>query len=93
MGKSSQEKIAFARTLIDSGISYREIQNLLQNRFGTGMSNTTLQNLQAEIENERKNRAELSQCEKELALYKKLYYELVEAIKKENEPIEMEIEN
>ena len=33
MGKSSQEKIAFAKTLIEGGISYREIQNLLQNRI------------------------------------------------------------
>ncbi|MHA1746725.1 MAG: hypothetical protein ACTSWW_12050, partial [Promethearchaeota archaeon] len=89
MGKSSQEKIAFAKTLIEGGISYREIQNLLQNRFGSGMSNTTLQNLQVQLENAKKNQAQLTQCEKELALYKKLYYELVEAIKSNNETIQI----
>ena len=48
MGKSSQEKIEYATQLLRADIPYREIQEYLKLRFGSGMSNTTLQNLQVE---------------------------------------------
>ena len=44
-----------------------------------------MQNLVNEIEEEESIQVKLEQCQKELALYKKLYFELLEAMKEKIE--------
>lgn len=80
MGKSSQEKIDYARQLLRAQIPYREIQEYLKLRFGAGMSNTTLQKLQDEEDEIKQLREELTQTRHQLTLYKRLYHELLEKI-------------
>ncbi|UYP43762.1 hypothetical protein NEF87_000047 [Candidatus Lokiarchaeum ossiferum] len=82
IGKSSEEKIGFARKLLKMGVSYRDIQANLKIKFGSGMSNTTLQNLLPEVQNEMQRDDRIQQLETELNLYKQMYFELLETIKK-----------
>ncbi|WP_457559038.1 hypothetical protein [Candidatus Harpocratesius sp.] len=81
MGKSTIEKLDYAKSLLRAGIPYRDIQIQLRIKFGSGVSNTTLQNLYQEMIDEMDLRSQLSECKRELALYKKLYFELVDAMK------------
>ncbi|WP_371806700.1 hypothetical protein [Candidatus Lokiarchaeum ossiferum] len=85
MGRSSYEKIEYARKLIRLELPYREIQKDLRNRFGSGMSNTTLQNLAQENEEIQMLRAKNKELEKENKFYKKIYFELLETLKKQTE--------
>ena len=59
------------------GISYRQIQFNLKIKYGTGMSNSTLQNLydEAMLEMERDDR--IKQLENELAMFKRMYFEVL----------------
>ena len=50
MPKSSKEKQELARLLLNEGISYDQIQEELKNKYGSGMSNTTLKRLTVEPE-------------------------------------------
>ena len=80
MGKSSKDKIEFAKILLEKGIPYREIQRRLKHKFGNGMSNTTLKNI-GKIQNKViKQEERIVQLEKELSLFKKLFFELSDAI-------------
>ena len=81
MGKSSQAKLDYVKSLLQAGIPYRDIQDRLKQLFGSGVSNTTLQNLVSEIEQEGDVTRQLEQCQQELALYKKLYFEMLTAMK------------
>lgn len=82
MGKSSQEKLDLAEQLLQEGKPYRLIQEALVAKFGSGMSNTTLKRLLKEknkiFQLEERNK----QLEHELALFKKMYFELLNATKK-----------
>jgi hypothetical protein len=80
MGKSSQEKIEYAQQLLRADIPYREIQEYLKLRFGSGMSNTTLQALQVERDEIGRLKEELKRCHHQLDLYKRLYHELLEKL-------------
>ena len=80
MGKSSQEKIEYAQQLLSADIPYREIQEYLKLRFGSGMSNTTLQKLQDEHDEINRLREELKRCKYQVDLYKRLYNELLEKL-------------
>ena len=82
MGKSSDEKLEFARTMLRQGLGYREIQQLLKDKYGAGVSNSTLQSLQEEIDDLEILKRELERTERELALYKNLYFELLDSLKK-----------
>jgi len=81
LGKSSLEKIIFAERLLRQGKPYRIIQDKLQEKFGSGMSNTTLKTLQKKqlkmsiLENR------IKELEHELGIFKKMYFELKTAIK------------
>lgn len=81
LGKSSLEKILFAERLLRQGKPYRIIQDKLQEKFGSGMSNTTLKNLQKKqlkmsiLENR------VRELEHELGIFKKMYLELKAAVK------------
>ena len=66
MGKSNQEKIEYAQQLLSADIPYREIQEYLKLRFGSGMSNTTLQKLQDEHDEKDRVRDMLvAECERD----------------------------
>lgn len=82
IGKSSEEKIAFTKRLLVMGVSYRDIQVNLKIKYGTGMSNTTLQNLHVEVKHESHRQDRIKQLETELVLYKQMYFELLESVKK-----------
>ena len=75
------EKILFAKSLLRAGIPYRKIQIQLKIKFGSGVSNTKLKMIQKDIEKDEDLRAELERVNNELILYKKMYFELLEAMK------------
>ncbi len=88
MPKSPQEKINFARRLLEQGIPYTEIQSQLKTRYGSGMSNTSLRNLNEGVDTfqDLRKRLEITEIELretkiELTLYKKMYQELLEVVK------------
>ena len=81
MGKSSQEKIDFARQLLRARIPYRDIQDMMKSKFGSGMSNNTLQSIVVREDKIEVLMGQLTECRKELELYKKLYFELFAAMK------------
>ncbi|UYP45934.1 hypothetical protein NEF87_002219 [Candidatus Lokiarchaeum ossiferum] len=64
------------------GVSYRDIQVNLKIKYGSGMSNTTLQNLHVEVKQETEREDRIQQLENELRLYKQMYFELLESVKK-----------
>jgi hypothetical protein len=81
MGKLDGEKKYYAKKLLQEGIPYRDIQKQLKIKFGSGFSNTTLQKFQLEVDEDEDLRTELERVRNELYLYKKLYFELLEAMK------------
>ena len=64
------------------GVSYRDIQVNLKIKYGSGMSNTTLQNLHVDVKQETEREDRIQQLENELVLYKQMYFELLESVKK-----------
>ena len=90
MVKSSKEKLDFTRKLLQMGLSYREIQEKLRVQFGSGVSNTTLIKLQKKNDEVSQLRKENDQLTEELALFKKLYFELLALTKKRMEKIKNE---
>jgi len=87
MGKSTEDKLIFARNLLIGGVPYREIQDLLKEKYGSGLSNTTLKNLQSRVDRVKelerkvvKTEFELEKARKEASLYKELYFELKDVI-------------
>ncbi|MHA1512402.1 MAG: hypothetical protein ACTSRX_11875 [Promethearchaeota archaeon] len=67
-------------------VSYRDIQLNLKIKYGDGVSNTTLQNLHIEVQHELAREDRIKQLESELALYKQIYFELLETVKKNMPP-------
>lgn len=82
LGKSSKEKIQLAEKLLSNGTSYRFIQEQLKKNFGSGMSNTTLNNLQRSQSKVKILEEKIEFLEDELALFKKLYFQIRKATKK-----------
>jgi len=82
LGKSSKEKIDLAEKLLSNGTSYRLIQEELKKNFGSGMSNTTLKNLQRSFKGKNLLKEKIEFLEDELALFKKLYFQIRKATKK-----------
>jgi len=82
MGKSSQEKFDLAEQLLQEGKPYKFIQEKLLEKFGSGMSNTTLKRLLREKNKIYQLEEKNTQLEHELALFKKMYFELLNATKK-----------
>ncbi len=82
MGKSSREKIEFARNLIYERVPYKEIQEKLYEKFGTGMSNTTLKKMLTEQNTLYAKNERIEELERELKFFKKLYFDLLEKTKK-----------
>lgn len=81
MPKSSKEKQELARLLLNEGISYDQIQEELKNKYGTGMSNTTLKRLTVEPERIRELEDKVKELSLELKMYKKMYYEMLDVVK------------
>ena len=74
--KAKQE---YASSLLKKGIKYSEIQQKLQEKFGSGMSNTTLQKLQKQIKEMYVLKKRVRELEEEVNLWKSMYFELKEA--------------
>ena len=78
IGRSTQEKIEFAKKLVGEGLSYQDIQVKLRDRFGSGMSNSTLKQLR-EVNSKLEGQSDqIRQLEQELSLFKKAYFELLD---------------
>jgi hypothetical protein len=82
LGKSSKEKIELAEKLLINKTSYRLIQEELKKKFGSGLSNTTLRDLQRDQSRVNILEEKIEFLEEELALFKKLYFQLRKATKK-----------
>jgi hypothetical protein len=76
MGRSSREKIEFATNLLKQGKTFREIRQMLKQKFGTSMSFTTLTKLSMIQETEETNLIRMEKLEQELDLFKNLYFDL-----------------
>lgn len=85
MGKSSQKKIDYAKSLLKEGIPYLTIQERLKANFGNGMSNTTLNKIKNHIFSSKVKDDKIQELERELALFKKLYFELLDKVKEKLE--------
>ena len=81
MPKSSKEKHEFARLLLQEGISYAQIQEEMKIKYGTGMSNSTLQRLIVETGRIKELETQVNEMAMELKMYKKMYYDLLDAVK------------
>ena len=81
MPKSSKEKHEFARLLLQEGIPYAQIQEEMKIKYGTGMSNSTLQRLIVETNRIKELEDQVSEMATELKMYKKMYYDLLDAVK------------
>ena len=82
MGKNNVEKMAFAQILIRQGYTYRDIQSELKKSYGSGLSNTILKQIQDQLDDNAQLRAENEKILQELKIYKNLYFDLLEAMKK-----------
>ncbi len=78
----SIEKLEFIINLIEENKTYREIQNQLKLHFGSGVSNSTLKNIMQEMDESRKQEREIDRLKKELSIFKRLYFEIIEEIEK-----------
>ena len=78
MGRSSREKIEFAKLLIEKDLPYAEIQKKLIDKFGSGMSNSTIKNLAKKKEEVGDLKTKIKDLERELSLFKRLYFDLLE---------------
>ena len=85
MVKSSKEKLDTAKKLLLQGAPYREIQKKLNDQYGSGVSNSTLIKLQKKNDEIQLLKLENFQLKEELALFKKLYFELLAATKNKME--------
>ena len=81
MPKSSKEKQELARLLLNEGISYDQIQDELKNKYGSGMSNTTLKRLTVKPERIAELEDKVNELTLDLKMYKKMYYELLDVVK------------
>jgi hypothetical protein len=86
VGKSTQEKINLVYTLLKRGIPYRNIQEELKEKFGNGVSNTTFKKIHARVMHDQSLEMRIQELEKELALFKQLYFDLIEKVKDERSP-------
>ncbi|UYP45003.1 hypothetical protein NEF87_001288 [Candidatus Lokiarchaeum ossiferum] len=82
MPRSSREKIEFAKKLTEEGLSYDEIQKKLFDKFGSGMSNTTIKNLNKKKDKISELESKIKDLERELSFFKRLYFESLEKEKK-----------
>ena len=91
IGNISFEKKTYAIQLLRQGLTYREIQDVLKEKFGNGMSNTSLQNLKTKVNEFQRIKQENVDLRKELAMYKNLYFQLLDAMKQKYDPKDEEI--
>ncbi|MHA1619222.1 MAG: hypothetical protein ACTSVZ_08060 [Promethearchaeota archaeon] len=82
MVKSDPEIIKTASEMMLQGKSYREIQDCLFAKYKSGLSNNTLKKIKKEQNALEKKDQEIARLRRELNLFKKLYFELLEATEK-----------
>lgn len=78
MGRSSQEKIDTAVELLKTGKTFREIQAVLQQKFKSSMSFSTLSKLKNIQSTNSEDSEKIRRLTQELNLFKKLYFDLIE---------------
>ncbi len=66
--------------MVKQGIPYRNIQSTLKAQFGSGISNTTFKKIRDRAEHDQSLEARIEELERELALFKRLYFELLERV-------------
>jgi hypothetical protein len=79
MPKANKEKIDYVKELLEQKTVYRDIQEKLINKFGSGMSNSTLKKMQKELDENTMLKSKIKQLEYEVNHWKSLYFELKEA--------------
>ena len=77
--KISQKRKDFVKSLMDKDLSYDQIQEQLKDKFGEGMSNTTLQKIKTEMQEIHFLKTKIQHLEEEVKLWKKMYFELKDA--------------
>ena len=82
MGRSSREKIEYAKKLVGDGLLYEEIQKKLKDRYGSGMSNTTLKRMRENKSKIEDHSKRIGQLESQLTMFKKIYFEMKEKMEK-----------
>ena len=82
MPRSSREKIEYVKLLIEKNLSYEDIQKILFEKFGSGMSNTTIKNLSNKKEEVGELKTKIKDLERELSFFKRLYFDLLEKTEK-----------
>ena len=83
MARTDSKKIEIIYRLLDEGLTYREIQGQLQQKFGSGVSYTTLKKLNKETPKVVALEKENTHLKEEVKLFKRLYFELLDASKQE----------
>jgi DNA-binding transcriptional MerR regulator len=81
MKTNINEKKEFVKKMLKADVPYKEIQELLKHKFGSGMSNTTLKKLAEEENVIERLQAELQKTKDQLVLFKKLYFDIVDKIR------------
>ena len=82
IGRSSREKIEYAKKLVGDGLVYEEIQKKLKDRYGSGMSNSTLKRMRENKSKIEDHSKRIGQLESQLTVFKKFYLELKEKMEK-----------
>ncbi|WP_371805343.1 hypothetical protein [Candidatus Lokiarchaeum ossiferum] len=77
--RSQKLKKDKAIKLLNEGIPYRRIQELLKDEFGSGMSNSSLKNLHHQNTENVVLRKEIKKLKAEIEVWKGLYFEIKEA--------------
>ncbi len=87
MPRSSKEKVKYAKELIEKDLSYDEIQSQLFDRFGSGMSNSTIKKMSEKKENINDLKAQNEELKRDLQLFKRLYFDLLEKTEKKKKTL------
>ncbi len=94
MPRSLPNKLEYAKQLLQIDIPYRDIQSILKEKYGSGLSNKTLQNIKSELIDLDAIYEELKELrkliplidenrilKKDLEMYKTMYMEIFETVK------------
>ena len=79
MPKLRKQRKDFVKQLMQNDYNYDQIQEKLKEKFGTGMSNTTLQRIKSEMQEITFLKKEIQHLQEEVQLWKNLYFELKDA--------------
>ena len=94
MPRTLPSKEDFAKRLLQIDVPYRDVQIILRNKYGSGLSNNTMQELKDQVIDLESLNKELQELRKlkplveevdtlrtELETYKRMYFELMETLR------------